>query len=175
MQAVRSSLFGTAIFALALASAPAAAAEHQQIDLGFFGVSTNIAASELGLPVYPGAIPHRKIHDEDSSAKVWAGLGSLGFKVVVIELDSADPPPKVAAWYRPALARFGAVLDCSAAAAGPAGKDDDFLDCRHDRPKPGDFLYKSGKHHEMHVVSVEREGTGSRIALVYVNLRGFGD
>jgi len=175
MQAVRTGLIGTAVLALALGSAPPAAAENHEVNLGFFGVSTNIDTRELGLPVYPGATLHRKQRNEDSSAKVWAGLGSFGFKVMAIELDSADPPAKIAAWYRPMLAKFGEVLDCSAGAARFTGKEDDFLNCRSDHPRPGEFLLKSGKHYQMHVVGVEHEGAGSKIALVFVSLRGIGE
>ena len=173
MQAAR--LFGTAVFALALASAPAAAKEGHEVNLGFFGVSTNIDPGQLGLPIYPGARPHKKDNNEDNSAHVWAGLGSFGFKVVVIELDSADPPEKIAAWYRPMLGKFGVVLDCGAPGAQAARPDDDFLNCRNDGVKPGEFLYKAGRKYDMHVVGVEREGRGSKIGLVYVNFHGIGN
>ncbi len=176
MHVLRKVLFGSAIFALVVTPVLAnGTQEKKEVNLGFFGVSTNIDTREVGLPAYPGATVHKKDHDEDSSAKVWAGLGRFGFKVVAIELDSNDAPAKVAAFYRPMLDKFGTVVDCSANAPKPAKNDDDFFNCKEDHVKPGDFLFKAGKHHEMHVVGVEREGTRTKIALVYINLRGFGN
>jgi len=178
MQAARTRVLIASVFAFALASVPASAngtQEKKEVNLGFFGVSTNIDARELGLPVYPGATVHRKAQDEDSSAKVWAGLGNFGFKVVAIELDSPDAPAKIAAWYRPMLNRFGAVLDCSYGAPKAPAMDEDFMNCKNDHPAAGGFLFKAGRKYDMHVVGVEREGAGTKIALVYVSLRGIGN
>ncbi len=171
MHAIRTSLLGLAF--VALAAAPAAAEDSHKshnVDLGFLRVSTDVEMKELGLPAYPGSHRHVKPDkDDSSSANVWAGLGWFGFKVVVVELDSADAPAKVAAFYRPLLGKFGPVVDCSTSA--PEAKDS-LADCKDNRPKPGDILLKAGDKHAVHIVGVERQGTGSKIALVFLELRG---
>lgn len=171
MHAIRTSLLGLAF--LAFASVPSVAEESHKshdINLGFLGVSTDVDMKELGLPVYPGA--HRRVEkdkDDSSSAHVWAGLGWFGFKVVVVELESADAPSKIAAFYRPALAKFGPIVDCAAGA--PEAKDT-LADCKDNRPKPGDVLLKAGNKRSVHIVAAERQGAGSKIALVFLELRG---
>jgi hypothetical protein len=171
MHAIRTSFFGLAF--VALAAAPATAQDSHKshdVDLGFLRVSSDVDMKELGLPAYPGAHRHVEDKDDSSSADVWAGLGWFGLKLVVVELDSADAPDKVAAFYRPMLGKFGTVVDCASAA--PAATKDDLLDCKNDHPKPGDVLFKAGNKHAVHIVGVERQGKGSKIALVFVELRG---
>lgn len=171
MHTLRTSLLGLAFFALAVA--PAAAEDshkNHDINLGFFGVKTDVDMKELGLPAYPGARRHvEKDKDDSSSAHVWAGLGWFGFKVVVVELDSADAPSKVAAFYRPLLGKFGRVVDCATTAAE---EKNTLADCKDNRPKPGDVLLKAGDKRSVHIVGAERQGTGSKIALVFLELRG---
>ena len=76
-------------------------------------------ASELGLPVYPGARRPPAAGDGDGDEKTAVTLalwgGSLGFRVTVLKLLSPDVVPDIADFYRAALARHGEVLDCAAA------------------------------------------------------------
>lgn len=171
MHAIRTSLLGLAFFALA--AVPVAAQDlhkNHDVDLGFLRVTSDVDMKEVGLPVYPGAHRHMpKNKDEFSSAHVWAGLGWFGFKVVVVELDTSDAPAKVAAFYRPVLGKFGPVVDCATGA--PEAKNT-LADCKDNRPKPGDVLLKAGNKRSVHIVGAERQGTGSKIALVFLELRG---
>jgi hypothetical protein len=139
------------------------------------GANKNADAKDVGLPVYPGARPHRDKDDDDSSANVWALLGGAGFKVAVVKLESDDGPGKVAAFYRPALAKYGPVLDCSGRSAAAHGHDwdQDKLDCDEGQPKPGEMLFKAGKNHDQHIVSIRPRGNGSVINLVFLRITGF--
>src|SRR5579859_941738 len=60
-------------------------------------VSARATAKEVGLPIYPGAVPHKDSDKNDSPA---ANLGlwgsSFGFKLVVLKMESKDAPRKVA-------------------------------------------------------------------------------
>lgn len=136
--------------------------------------SDNASAQDVGLPFYPGAKVHKKDKDDDSSAKVSGSFGLFGMKIVAVELDAADAPAKVASFYVPAIHRYGPVLDCSAGKPRPpvAPKDSMRLDCSDDHPKPGEFVFKAGSKKDFHLVNVRPEGAGSRIALVYIQLRG---
>lgn len=176
MQAIRTTLFCAAVLVLATAPMQASGTqEKKEVNLGFFSVSTHIDTREVGLPAYPGSSLHKNDHDEDSSAKVWAGLGRFGFKVAVVELDSVDAPAKIAGFYRPMLDKFGKVIDCSYGAPKPTGSDEDILNCKDDHVKPGEILFKAGRQHEVHIVGVQHEGTRSKIALVNLDWRGFGN
>lgn len=176
MQPLRTALFCTAIVVLAMAPASAnGPQEKKEVNLGFFNVYTHIDTREVGLPAYPGSSLHKNDRDEDSSAKVWAGLGRFGFKVAVVELDSSDDPAKIAGYYQPMLGKFGKVINCSYGAPKPAVSNDDILNCKDDHVKPGEFLFKAGRQHEVHIVGIQREGTKSKIALVSLDWRGFGD
>lgn len=138
------------------------------------GVDTNPTAKDVGLPFYPGARPHKKDKDEDSAAKIWGSFGFFGLKVVAVELDSRDAPGKVASFYRNALGKYGPVLDCSAGQPHPpvAPENSKRLDCHDDKAGPGEFLFKAGIKTHFHLVAVEPEPYGSKIALVYIQMRG---
>lgn len=139
-----------------------------------FGVNSNATARDVGLPYYPGARPHKEHHNDDSAANVWGSFGSFGMKVVAVDLETSDPPAKVASFYWGPLGKYGPVLDCSYGKPRPpkAEKHSMRLDCEDDHPKVGELQFRVGTKREFHVVAVEPLGTGSRIALVYIQLRG---
>ena len=81
-------------------------------------VSARATAKEVGLPIYPGSIPH-KDQDQDNdipAAKLGLWGTSFGFKLVVLKMESNDAPRKVGDYYQRALAKYGTVLDCTNAA-----------------------------------------------------------
>lgn len=123
--------------------------------------------SKIGLPAYPGAQLQRDQGDDGPGATIglWGGL--VGFKLAVLKFNSPDSVDSVARFYREALARNGAVLDCSRPDPKPA-VDDKQLHCGDDRPPPGGQLYKVGKPNRLQLVSVEPgpKGQGSRFVLL---------
>lgn len=143
-------------------------------DFGF-GINTNATAADVGLPLYPGAKPHRDDDKHnDSAAKIWGSFGAFGMKIAAVELDSKDEPGRVAGFYRDALRKHGPVLDCSAGQPRPpkAAKDSKALDCEDDHADPGEFVFKTGQKDNFRLVGVEPQGRGSKIALVQIQMRG---
>jgi len=139
-------------------------------------ISAQATAKEVGLPVYPGAKPHKDSSEDSSGANLGLWGGSFGFKLVVMKLDSADTQDKIAAFYKKALAKYGPVLDCSNPPAAPkSDKPDDKsnkLTCGDDKPDGGGQLFKSGTKEKQHIVSVKPGPSGSAIDLLYLEARG---
>jgi hypothetical protein len=138
-------------------------------------LSAEATAKEVGLPMYPGARPHKEEGNDSPAAKLGLWGSSFGFKLVVLKLESNDAPEKIAAFYQKALARYGKVLDCS---NNPAGGDDKNkkseskeLTCQDDRPDPGGKMFKSGTKEKQHIVGIKPNGQGSLFQLVYLEAR----
>jgi hypothetical protein len=140
-----------------------------------FIASSEASAKEVGLPLYPGARPHKD--DSDNSSAVQLGLwgGSSGFKLAVLKLESNDAPEKVAAFYRKALAKYGKVLDCANSSKPTVEKEkdksSDELGCEDDRPESGGFVLKAGTKEEQHVVGIEAKGGLAVFHLIYIEDR----
>lgn len=138
------------------------------------GIYFNAEASskDVGLPIYPGARPHKEKEDDSESVKMGLWGSSFAFKLAVIKLESNDPPQKVAAFYKRALAKYGTVLDCSAPSSQSSDKDENEsskkLSCEDDKPDPGKMTFKAGTKEKQHVVGIEHNGVGSVFQLVYV-------
>lgn len=138
------------------------------------GVSFNAEASakDVGLPIYPGARPHKEKDDDSTSAKFGLWGGAFGFKLALVKLESNDSPQKVAAFYKKALAKYGTVLDCSNASSQSGDKDENEsskkLTCEDDKPKPGEMEFKAGTKEKQHIVGIEPNGSGTVFELVYV-------
>jgi hypothetical protein len=85
-----------------------------QIDTPFGGVHVNTdqtTASDLGLPLYPGAELSRD-KDNHGSADVHIGFGEWQLRVKAVSYTTPDSRDKIAAFYKKALARYGDVLTC---------------------------------------------------------------
>jgi len=85
-----------------------------QVDTPFGGVHVNtdqVSASDLGLPVYPGAEPVRG-DDKHKSADVHLGFGEWQLRVRAVTYATPDSQDQVAAFYKKALGRYGDVLTC---------------------------------------------------------------
>jgi len=130
------------------------------------------SAKDVGLPIYPGARPHKEKDEDKPSAKFGLWGSSFAFKLAVLKLESSDSPQKVAAFYKKALAKYGTVLDCSAASAQTTdkdkGKSSNQLTCEDDKPGPGEMTFKAGTKEKQHVVGIQANGSGSLFQLVYV-------
>ncbi len=140
-----------------------------------FIASKEASAKDVGLPLYPGARPHKD--DPDSSSAVQLGLwgGSSGFKLAVLTLESNDAPEEVAAFYRKALAKYGKVLDCANSSKPTVekgkGKSSNELGCEDERLENGELVLKAGTKEEQHVVGIEAKGSLTVFHLVYVEDR----
>lgn len=138
-------------------------------------VSARATAKELGLPIYPGSMPHKDQDKDNDSPAAKLGLWgtSFGFKLVVLKMESKDAPRKVADYYQKALAKYGTVLDCTNAARPQRAKDENSekLTC-DDKPETGGMLFKAGTKEKQHIVGVQPNGTGTVFQLLYVEARG---
>lgn len=138
------------------------------------GIYFNAAASskDVGLPIYPGARPHKEKNNDSESVKMGLWGGSFAFKLAVVKLESNDSPQKVATFYKKALAKYGTVLDCGADSSKPSEKDESKeskkLTCEDDKPDPGDMTFKAGTKEKQHVVGIQSNGSGTVFQLVYV-------
>lgn len=143
-----------------------------QTDAGLI-VSARATAKELGLPLYPGAIPHKEKDDDSPAANLGLWGNSFGFKLVVLKMQSKDSPQKVAEYYRKALAKYGPVLDCTNPSETSHPKDDksNALTCGDDKPDKGGLLFKAGTKAKQHIVGVQPDGPGTIFQLVYLEDR----
>ena len=130
------------------------------------------SAKDVGLPVYPGARPHKEKENDSESVNMGLWGGSFAFKLAVLKLESNDSPEKVAAFYKKALAKYGTVLDCREASSQTGeqsgNKSSKQLTCEDDKPKPGEMEFKAGTKEKQHIVGIEPNGSGSVFQLVYV-------
>jgi hypothetical protein len=148
-------------------------------DVGGLVVKAQATAKEAGLPLYPGARPHKDDKDDSSSANLGLWGSSFGFKLVVLKMDSGDSQEKVAAFYQKALAKYGTVLNCSDASKTHGDKDkgdsSKKLACEDDHADPGGVLYKAGTKEKQHLVSVKPNGTGCIFTLLFIEARSDDD
>jgi hypothetical protein len=140
--------------------------------IGFI-LSQDATPHEVGLPAYPGAQRSKDVPDDSSALQMGLWGGDSGFKLVVLKLDSSDSPEKVAAYYHKALAKYGAVLDCSRTISKHNGEQHsgnlaNELSCDSDKAADGGYTFKSGTQQKQHVVGIETRGDHTRISLVYV-------
>jgi hypothetical protein len=140
-----------------------------------FNLGKNASAKDVGLPIYPGARRHKDDPNDSSALNMGLWGGSTGFKLFVLKMESSDAPEKVAAFYRKALAKYGAVLDCSNASASTSSDDaqnSKKLTCEDEKPKPHEISLKAGTKEKQHAVGVEPNGSGTIFQLVYVETKG---
>ncbi len=145
---------------------------------GSFGLvgSKEASAEEVGLPLYAGARPHKDQGDDSPAVQLGMWAGSSGFKLVVLKLESIDPPDKVAAFYQKALAKYGRGLNCAGSTRATGTKDrtdsSNKLTCSEDRPEGRELILKAGTEAEQHIVGIRSSGGGSVFELVFVKARG---
>ncbi len=178
-----------ALAAMLLAGKPAASQESKGSDRSAKGshsigvmASDEAGAKEVGLPIYPGARPHRDKSDDSQAAQLGLWAGNSGFKLVLLKMESNDPPHKVAAFYRKALEKYGKVLSCpdSPGSSGTAKSSDSKNDAKKkdlecdddDKPQPGEVEFKAGTKESQHLVAIEPNGAGTAFSLLYVEAKG---
>ena len=137
-------------------------------------VSGQATAKEVGLPLYPGAKPHKDKDKDDSAANLGLWGGSFGFKMVLLKMESPDSADKVATFYQKALAKYGPVLDCSNPNAAKPSDDDKSgkITCGDDKADAGERLYKSGTKEKQHIVSIKASSGATDFTLLYLEARG---
>ena len=152
-----------------IAPAVAQESDHPKHDKGVgLVLNSNATAEDLGLPIYPGARRQKDTEEESSALTMGAWSGTSGFRLVVLKLTSDDAPEKVAEFYRKALAKYGAVLDCSKPGPAKTAPKSNGLACEDDEHVAGGFTLKAGTKQKQHAVGIEPDGRHSTIALVYV-------
>jgi hypothetical protein len=155
-----------------------------QVDTPFGGVHVNtdqIAASDLGLPAYPGS--HAVTGDDKhKSADVHLGFGDWQLRVKAVTYGTTDSRDKVAAFYKKALERYGDVITCDG--QSPVGnpiETHEGLTCADDKRPANvklddndfrqDFQLKAGSKRHQHIVGFEdSKGGQTRFALVALDL-----
>lgn len=153
--------------------------KHVQVDTPFGGVHVNTdqtTATDLGLPVYPGA-QIVKGDDNNKSADVNIGFGEWRLRVRVVSYSSPDPQNKIEAFYKDALGRYGPVLTCQDnAPVGTPTQTPEGLTCADDRKHAnvdigGGVQLKAGSKHRQHIVGFEQSKDGqTRFSLVSLEL-----
>jgi hypothetical protein len=138
-------------------------------------ISAQATAKEAGLPLYPGAIPHKDEKNDSSAANLGLWGSTFGFKLVVLKMESSDSPEKVAAYYQKALGKYGTVLNCSGVSKQQGDKDksnnSNKLTCDDDHAEAGELVFKAGTKEKQHLVSVKPNGTGCTFNLLYIEAR----
>jgi hypothetical protein len=122
--------------------------------IGGIHVSNEATASDIGLPVYPGA----------------------QLKVVALQYESDAAPSKVVAFYDDQLKKFGNVLVCHTNHFDFNANVKDHDNGSHELTCEGsagaNIELKVGTKENQHIVAVEPEGKGSTFSLVYVRTHG---
>jgi hypothetical protein len=140
-----------------------------------FNLGKNASAKDVGLPIYPGARRHKDDSNDSSGLNMGLWGGATGFKLFVLKMETTDAPEKVATFYRKALAKYGTVLDCSAASSATSSTEDKSskkLTCEDEKPKPHEISLKAGTKDKQHAVAIEPNGSGTTFQLVYIETKG---
>lgn len=135
------------------------------------------AATDNGIPVYPGAHLRPKENGDSHSANINIGAMGFGLKVVAAEYETDDAPEKVKTFYQDKLKSFGSVLVCQGHNGGSdvhinsKGDDEDTrLTC--DDSHGDGWELKVGTSSDEHLVSIEPHGSGTRFGTVLIRTRG---
>lgn len=190
---------GAFVLGTVLSALLGAAGCHVQVDKGQNGEDKNVkidtpigglhvrsdqtSASDLGLPVYPGAqiAPDR---EGDKSADVHFGFGQWQLRVKVVTYSTTDPQDKVISFYKSAMGRFGAVLECDGDhAVGTPSVTGEGLTCREDSHShiningnidgisdDSGLTLRAGSRHHQHILAFKTTGSGSKFSLVDLEL-----
>src|ERR1700678_2871951 len=146
--------------------------KNVQVDTPFGGVHVNTnqtSASDLGLPVYPGA---SQVADDDKhkSADVHLGFGEWELRVRAVSYGTHDSEDKVTAFYKKALGRYGDVITCQGhSPVGTPATTSEGLTCADDKNNTntvqidrGDYgstknglELKAGSKRRQHIVGFE--------------------
>jgi hypothetical protein len=121
-----------AIASLPMCGALSAAAQgsHAEIELH---ASSNVSASTIGLPEFPGARA-RSDGENDSTADLGLTFGNVHFRLLVSHYTTSASPSRVLDFYRTPLSRYGDVLECEGGrAVGSLTRTSSGLTCADDQ------------------------------------------
>jgi hypothetical protein len=158
-----------------------------QVDTPFGGVHVNtdqLTASDLGLPVYPGAEAVRG-DEKHKSADVHLGFGEWTLRVRVVTYATGDSREQVTTFYKKALGRYGDVITCQGhTPVGTPTVTSEGLTCADDNKNAnvqidrGDYgtredslELKAGSKRHQHIVGFKDSKEGkTQFALVALDL-----
>lgn len=128
-------------------------------------------ASDLGMPLYPGAIVRKDKPDDTGNVTFAIRGGSKGLKVSAAKYLSADAPERVAAFYRAALGRLGTVLECGnePPAARARAKDDKAPKCSASEVATHTLKVGTSGHERSVTVTPAAQGTLIELARIQVS------
>lgn len=165
-----SRLVSTLLLSMAVASCGAGEDDWPKNMEATFRINDQATPADVGLPDYPGAKPY--LEDDDSHAgNIRISTPGFGVKVVAVELETADKPEKVAAFYKDALAKYGSVLECRDAASAQKRNRTIVLDCDDDEHSSHELVYKVGTEDNQRIVAIKPHGAGTQFSLVHVDVR----
>jgi hypothetical protein len=165
--------------------------KNVQVDTPFGGVHVNTdqtTATDLGLPVYPGA-EQVKDNDKDKSADVHLGFGQWELRVRAVNYATSDTKEQVTAFYKKALGRYGDVIVCQGhTAVGTPAKTSEGLTCDDEKnakvqvdrrdygTNENSLELKAGSQRRQHIVGFEDPEDGkTRFVMVALDLPDLGD
>ena len=140
-------------------------------------VDTSEAATDNGIPVYPGATPRPESNGDKHRANLNIGAMGFGLKVIAAEYVTPDSPDKVKVFYLDKLKKFGDVLECRGT-GGDHGADGHWDGDDLDKPVTcgqvtGEgWELKVGTNHNQHLVAIKPDGSGTRFGTVLVQIHG---
>jgi hypothetical protein len=156
--------------------------EDKQVDIktpmGGIHVSKGANPEDVGIAIYPGArLKEKNPGGDDKSANVNISGFGYGLKVVALEYESNDAPPKVVAYYQDQLKKYGKVLVCHTSHLNVNADLKEHDSGSHDLTCEGsgsgvNVELKVGTKENQHIVAVEPQGDGSSFSLVYVRTHG---
>ena len=141
-------------------------------------VDTSEAATDNGIPVYPGATPRPESNGDKHRANLNIGAMGFGLKVIAAEYDTPDSPEKVKAFYLDKMAKHGKVLECRGTGGehssnGKWNDSDDLskpVNC--DDTKGDGWELKTGTNGNQHLVAGHPDGSGTRFGTVFIQIHG---
>jgi len=156
-----------------------------QTPFGGVHVNTNdMAASDTGLPAYPGATAtasKAKDGKHDQNADIDIHFGGWQMRMKVLKYHTADSQDKVMAFYRKALGRYGDVIECRGdEPVGTPTVTRQGLSCKeHGNPhndnvnmqSDSGVMLKAGSHSHQHLMGIDKtDSDGTDFALIALDL-----
>jgi hypothetical protein len=144
--------------------------------------NSHVAASDIGLPEYPGAAPYKNPDDKDSDSAVDLGFsfGNIHLVVKAASFITQDSPAQVLAFYRKPLSHYGQVLECdhghpvgslTATRTGLTCSDDPGVNSGSKDDSSGGHELRAGWPTRYRLVGIDESHTGStRFGMAYIEL-----